>query len=179
MIKILTAVIVCTTAAGLAFTPQSSAGDEKEKPKPTATAPLVVDGKLKELAWLAGEWRGKAGDTEVVTWHSDPTGGMIVMATKEIEGGKVSLFDFGVVSERAEAIAFVPYPFGKPSVPFLLEGHDPQSKRARFVNAKHDFPQSFTFERTAANELTIALDGEEGGQARHIDYKLTLATSKQ
>src|SRR5436190_7016362 len=120
MIKVLVALASLTTA--VSFLALQKAGDEKPAPKPSA---LVVDGKLKELAWLAGEWRGKAGDSDVVSWNSDPAGGMIVMATKEMESGKVSLFDFGVVSERADGIAFVPYPFGKASVPFLLEGHDP------------------------------------------------------
>lgn len=176
MIKILTLGVVCTTVGSLLLA-LAPAGDEK--PARKTASPLVADGKLQSLAWLSGEWRGKAGDTDVVEWHSDPSGGMIVMATKEMSGGKVSLFDFGVVSERAEGIAFVPYPYGKASVPFLLEGYDAKVQRARFENAKHDFPKSFTFERTSPTELSIVLEGDEGGQATRVDYKLKLAATKQ
>lgn len=152
--------------------------DAKPAGPKASKSSLVADGRLQELAWLAGEWRGKAGDTDVVEWHSDPKGGMIVMATKELSGGKASLFDFGVISERAEAIAFVPYPYGKPSVPFLLEGHDPKVKRARFVNAAHDFPQSFTFTRDEKDGLTIVLEGVEKGEARRIEYTLALVRAR-
>src|SRR6185503_14532164 len=88
--------------------------------------------ELAGLAWLAGEWRGKVGDTDVVEWHSDPDGGAIVMASKELTGGKVSLFDFGIVTAKDGKIAFTPYPNGKSSVAFSLAGFDPQVERATF-----------------------------------------------
>lgn len=129
---------------------------------------------LQTLGWLAGEWRGKAGTADVVSWHSDPAGGMIVMATKELEGGKLSLFDFGVVSERQGKVGYVPYPYGKPSVVFLLEDYDPEVRKARFVNAKHDFPKSFLFERRGKDELAIVLEGDEGGKPTRVEYALAL-----
>ncbi len=39
---------------------------------------------------------------------SDPAGGMILMATKDLKDGELMLFDFGVVSARETAVAFVP-----------------------------------------------------------------------
>ena len=140
---------------------------QEPEPKPAS------DGALQALAWLAGEWRGKAGETDVVSWHSDPAGGMIVMATKEIEDGKVSLFDFGVVSERNGHVGFVPYPYGKASVAFLLEDFDPARERALFANREHDFPKSFLFERKGDDALAIVLEGDEGGQHSKVEYALS------
>ena len=142
-------------------------------PAPRQSAPATVSGgELSALAWLAGEWRGKAGDTDVVSWHSDPNGGMIVMATKELTNGKVSLFDFGIVSAKNDKVAYVPYPYGKPSVPFLLTDFDPTVERAAFVNEQHDFPKRFVFEKTKDARLRITLTGDEGGQATTVEYEL-------
>ncbi len=127
---------------------------------------------LPGLAWLAGEWRGTVDGAEVVSWHSDPSGGMIVMAGKEVQDGHVRLFDFGVVSERDGHVGYVPHPFGKPSVAFLLTGFDPALKRAAFVNEAHDFPKRFVFELTEAGALRITLTGDEGGQAMEVAYEL-------
>jgi hypothetical protein len=145
---------------------------------PAPAAKNSAESPLASLGWLAGEWRGKAESADVVSWHSDPDGGMIVMATKELTNGKVSLFDFGIVSERNGKAAFVPYPYGKPSVAFLLEGHDPKVQRARFANADHDFPKSFLFERKSADELSIVLEGDEGGKPTKVEYALKLVRTK-
>ncbi len=143
----------------------------QDSPKPSVPA-----NEMAALRWLAGEWRGKVGPADVVSWHSDPDGGMIVMATKELTGGKVSLFDFGVVTAKeGQGIAFVPYPYGKPSVPFLLTGFDPRVERASFENAQHDFPKKFLFERTAAGNLKIVLTGDEQGQPMTVEYELKRA----
>lgn len=143
-------------------------------PAPTERA----DSPLTSLGWLAGEWRGKAEGADVVSWHSDPDGGTIVMASKELQGGKLSLFDFGVVRERDGNVAYVPYPYGKPSVAFLLEGHDPKVARARFVNASHDFPKVFVFERKGGDELAITLEGDQGGRSTRVEYTLKRVKSK-
>lgn len=134
--------------------------------------PASSGGELAALSWLAGEWRGKAGDTDVVSWHSDPDGGMIVMATKELTDGKVSLFDFGVVTAKHDKVAFVPYPYGKPSVAFLLTDFDPKLERAAFVNEQHDFPKRFVFERTSQGSLRITLTGDERGRPTTVEYEL-------
>lgn len=140
-------------------------------PRP-APPPATLGGELAALSWLAGEWRGKAGATDVVSWHSGPEGGMIVMATKELTDGKVSLFDFGVVTAKETQVAFIPYPYGKPSVAFLLTGFDPKVERAVFENAQHDFPKRFVFERTPERSLRITLTGDEGGEATTVGYEL-------
>jgi len=134
-------------------------------------APAAGDA-LPALAWLAGEWRGTVGEAEVVSWHSDPAGGMIVMASKEVKGGHASLFDFGVISERGDQVGYVPYPYGKPSVAFLLTGFDPAVRRAEFVNEVHDFPQRFVFELTAEGRLRITLTGDQDGHAAQMSYEL-------
>ena len=132
--------------------------------------------ELAALAWLAGEWRGRAGAAEVVAWHSDPAGGVLVMASKELEGGHVTLFDFGLVRAQGEDVAYVPYPFGKPGPAFRLTGWQPGVQRAVFVNEAHDFPRRFTYEREG-DALTIVLEGDQGQGPMTVDYTLHLAGS--
>jgi hypothetical protein len=141
-----------------------------QDPKPAAAAAPV----LPALAWMAGEWRGKVDGADVVEWHSDPAGGTIVMASKELRDGRTSLFDFGLIRETDAGVAFVPYPHGKPSKAFLLSGFDAKVQSARFSNEKHDFPRHFVFAREG-DKLTITLTGDEGGKPMHIEYALDLA----
>jgi hypothetical protein len=162
MLKLI-ASFVFVVGFGLAFAFQSPRGEKEREP-------------LDSLAWLAGEWRGRAGNADIVSWHSDPAGGTIVMASKELENGKVNLFDFGVVSAKNGKVGYVPYPYGKPSVTFLLVDHDPKVEKAVFANDEHDFPKRFTFERKSPDSLAITLTGDQGGQPMTVDYELKLAT---
>jgi hypothetical protein len=139
---------------------------------PRAAPPPAAD--LASLAWLAGEWRGRVGEAEVVSWHSDPSGGAIVMASKEIEGGHLTLFDFGLVREGDGQVAYQPFPFGKPGPAFLLEAPQAGVQRAVFANAAHDFPQRFTFERKG-DTLAIVLEGDQGEGPMSVAYELKLA----
>lgn len=158
-------VAAAASVAGLAArsTPASTAGG---------------DPSLAQLAWLAGEWRGTVDGAEVVSWHSDPSGGMIVMASKEVRNGKASMFDFGIVSSRNDQVGYVPYPYGKPSVAFQMTESDAKARRVTFANEEHDFPQRFVFERGADDVLSITLSGGEGEQAQTVVYQLRLAGAK-
>jgi hypothetical protein len=157
--------------AGAAPVAPPADATEGEPPGPSGRELLVA------LSWLAGEWHGRVGEQDVVSWHSGPEGGMIVMATKEVKDGELTLYDFGVISARETSITYVPYPYGKPSVPFLLTDFDPAVQRAVFVNEEHDFPKRFAWERTAGNALRITLTGDEGGEPLQVVYELALAAS--
>src|SRR5688572_12610386 len=145
---------------------------------PAPAPPPPPEQAIASLGWLAGEWRGKAGDAEVVSWHSDPRGGAIAMATKELTGGKLSLFDFGIVLAKDGTVGFTPFPFGKASRTFRLTNFDPKKERALFANEQHDFPKRFLFERTAPDTLRITLTGDERGKPTRVEYELKLAAAK-
>ncbi len=144
-----------------------------QEPAPSTKPPAP----LAALAWLAGEWRGKLDGADVVEWHSDPAGGAIVMASKELKSGKAPFFDFGLIAEKDGKVTFVPYPKGKASVPFVLTGFEAKVQSATFVNEQHDFPKKFVFARKG-DALTITLTGDEGGKPTTVVYELKLAGAR-
>jgi hypothetical protein len=60
----------------------SRAPHAQQQPAPQQATMPRATAQLQSLGWLAGEWRGKQGDTDVLQYHSDPAGGAIVMASK-------------------------------------------------------------------------------------------------
>ena len=145
-----------------------------QDPKPPAPKPAT--GKVADLAWMAGEWRGKVGDADTVQWHSDPQGDRIAMASKDMPPGLPASFDFGLISERNGAVAFVPFPGGKPGPAFRMTECDGKTQRVVFANDKHDFPKQFVYQRKG-NAMTITLTGDEAGKPTTIIYDLKLAAT--
>jgi hypothetical protein len=133
---------------------------------------------IAALGWLEGAWR--SADEKGTVWeacYSSPEGGEIVSATKQIKGGKVTLYDFERFREVDGKVVLTPFPHGKASVDFTMADApsrpgEPAPKRAIFVNLEHDFPQRMKYELTADGKLEITLVADKDGH--HVGFKLVL-----
>ncbi len=125
--------------------------------------------RLKSLAWLEGTWHGKVGGSDYEAVYSSPKGGTIVSASKQSQGDRTQMFDFETFEVRGSDIFMTPYPGGKKSVSFRLEGHDPAKQSAKFVNADHDFPKALLYERVGEDRLQISLFGDGPSAAVTFD----------
>ena len=76
---------------------------------------------------------------------------------------------FETFEVRGSDIFMTPYPGGKKSVSFRLEGHDPAKQSAKFVNADHDFPKALLYERVGEDRLQISLFGDGPSAAVTFD----------
>ena len=139
---------------------------------PAPAAPAAATKGVAALAWLEGQWHTEDGKWEAC--YSSPVGGEIVSATKKIEDGKVTLFDFERFREVDGVVVLTPFPHGKASVDFKERASTPPAggKIAIFDNPEHDFPQRIRYTLTADGHLKIMLMAEQEG--RHVGFGLDL-----
>jgi hypothetical protein len=153
-------------SAAFLLLPLASRGTAPAEDAPAAKAGIAA------LAWLEGQWRSEDGGDVWEACYSGTEGGEIVSATKKIENGKVTLFDFERFREEDGKVLLTPFPHGKASVDFTLIGFDPKVKRAIFSNPEHDFPQRIRYEIGPDGRLKILLAAERDG--KHVGFKLDL-----
>ena len=134
----------------------------KEQPAPAKEG-------IEALDWLAGAWQSDQFETT----YTSPRGGEIVSASKFLSKGRAVFFDYERFRTVEKDVVLTPYPGGNKSVDFLLTDFDPAKRVARFVNEKHDFPQSLTYERTGETTLRITLVGKEQGEANKMVLELS------
>ena len=139
---------------------------------------LTAAERLESLGWLQGHWKGTLMGSRYETVYSSPDAGMIVGASKEIQGGLARGFDFERMYVKDGHVVMTPYPRGKESVTFKLVDHDPMSRKAIFSNPDHDFPRKLTYEIRAEDNLVIVLEGDGGGQPLVLTLDLNRATQK-
>ncbi len=78
---------------------------------PAPVGPAEPPKGVAALAWLEGQWQSADGKWEAC--YSSPLGGEIVSATKKIEDGKVTLFDFERFRDVDGVVVLMPFPHGK------------------------------------------------------------------
>lgn len=142
---------------------------------PQETTDLSAREIVETLGWLEGDWMGKTSDGG--TWeakYSSAKGGLILSVNKKVVRGRLSSFEFERFETRGGEVIMSPYPGGKLSpVHFTLsETYDPTTKRAEFLNPKHDFPQRLVYECPSDDRLVIHVTAERGG--RQVGFKLDL-----
>jgi hypothetical protein len=154
-------VLVLATVVPVTWARVTSArGEEEAKETPTGIA---------ALAWLAGAWSSAAFETV----YTSPRGGEILSASKFLQGERAVFFDYERFVQKGKDVVLTPFPGGRKSVEFLLTDFDPRVKKARFVNEKHDFPKTLTYERTGEKTLRITLTGNEQGVDKKMVLELT------
>jgi len=138
----------------------------------SGAASVSAQDRLKSLAWLEGSWRGEVGGSAYEAVYSSPNGGTIVSASKQTQGDRTQMFDFETFEVKGSDVFMTPYPGGKKSVSFRLEGHDPAKRSAKFVNADHDFPKALLCERVDGERRRIHLFGD--GPDAAVTFELRL-----
>lgn len=156
------AAVACNGAPGAS----SKASSDSTSP---AEAPAVasVNGKLSDMAWLAGQWRGDAnGAAEEMTFLA-PAGGLILGASRIAAGDTTMFFEFVKIAQVGEGLVLTPSPFGSPGVSFGLK--EIATERAVFENPTHEFPSRIIYALEAntdgSKNLVTTIEGTQGGTA--------------
>lgn len=122
---------------------------------------------LAMLHWLEGDWAGTFAGHRFLARYTSPEGGMILSVSKQIDDGRVTLFELERFHVADGEVTLTPYPFGKAGGDtFKLTDYDPSVKRAMFSNPDHDYPTELTYEQAEPDRLTITLSGKARGSAR-------------
>jgi len=131
------------------------------------------NGGVADLGWLAGTWRGGAGQSTWESCYSSAEGGEVVSASKEIRGGRVVTCDFERFWDKKGTVVLSPFPHGRKSPhDFPAVELDPKAQKAVFENAANDFPRKFTYHRAAPDRLVITLEGEGKGGPMQMRLEL-------
>jgi hypothetical protein len=126
------------------------------------------DGTLGRLAWLAGCWRGEAGEE---CWLA-PRGGMMIAVNRGPERpDEPPFFELLRIVETDEGPVLLAQPGGRsPATPFpAVEIGD---SRVVFANPEHDFPQRITY-WLGGGSLKARVEALEDGEWRGFEQSWT------
>ncbi|MBA6151252.1 hypothetical protein H3Z82_00770 [Gelidibacter gilvus] len=144
----------------------------------SATNPLentsaILEPKLENIKWIAGNWKGEAfgGQTEE-NW-SEPSGGSMMATFKLIDNGKVVFYEIEIIRELENTLILQLKHFGND-----LKGWEEKDKTIDFplkeITENKVVFEGMTFEKISANEMTIYVDiRQDDGSVETVkfDYK--------
>jgi len=121
---------------------------------------------LADITWLAGNWSGRAGATELEEQWTKPAGGAMLAVSRTIKDSRMVAFEFLRIVERDGGLVYIAQPGGRPPTEFVLT--EIGSRSAAFENPTHDFPKRIEYELTG-DTLTATISG--GGQQESYVFK--------
>jgi hypothetical protein len=125
--------------------------------------------EMSKLVWIAGCWSG--GDKiQVEEQWTKLAGQSMLGVSRTIKEGKTVSFEFMQIREQSDGVFYIAQPNGGKAVPFkLVKVNDSQ---AVFENPEHDFPQRITYQRLPDGSLLAAIEGEEKGKMKRIEFPM-------
>lgn len=129
-----------------------------------ASAPTPAAPSDHPLAWLAGDWCGRMGESRIEErWLL--RGDQLLGVSATTRDGRLLDFEFLRIAPRDGGHAYLAQPRGRPPTEFALVERD--GERAVFANPAHDFPRRIAYWRDDAGlHAEIAGPGEDGGERR-------------
>jgi hypothetical protein len=117
-------------------------------------------GTLKELAWLAGTWRGSNGPVTFEEHWTPAAGGAMLAVSRTMQGPRMAAFEFLRIVERDGTLVYIAQPNGRPPTEFTLTAVTADS--ATFENPAHDFPKMIRYSRRGDGSLEARVS--DGGE---------------
>ena len=87
---------------------------------------------------------------------------------RTVRGDSLFEYEFLVLRERGDRLAYEAHPSGQPSTVFLSK--EITDSTVVFEDLKHDFPQRVGYRRVGADSLVGWIEGSMGGRERHIEF---------
>ncbi len=142
-------------ATGLVLEPRAGAAVPASGP----TGEGDPQGALARLAWLAGCWRGEAGEE---CWLAPRGGTMIAVNRGPERDGRPPFFELLRIVEDEDGLVLLAQPGGRsPATPFRAV--ELEDARVVFANPEHDFPQRITYWRDGA-ALKVRVEAQRDGR---------------
>jgi hypothetical protein len=121
---------------------------------------------IAEIAWLAGNWSGRTGGTELEERWTKPAGGTMLAVSRTLKDSRMAGFEFLRIVERAGGLVYIAQPGGRPPTEFAAT--EIGSRRVAFENPSHDFPKRIEYTLNG-DTLTATISG--GGQQESYVFK--------
>jgi hypothetical protein len=122
----------------------------------------------QRLAWLQGCWAAAAPDRVIEEQWMAPRGHSMLGSSRTVAANAVTNFEFMMVREQGDRLAFEVRPAGKAPVVFVSESMDDGS--VTFVNAKNEFPQHLGYRRDGPTAVIAWIEGTFQGEPRRVDF---------
>jgi hypothetical protein len=122
---------------------------------------------IERVAWLQGCWESVSGDRIIEEQWTAPRAGTMLEVGRTVRGTTLVEYEFVVLRERDDRLAYLAHPSGQPAAEFLSIVIDPD--RVVFENQGHDFPQRVGYQRNGAM-LDAWIEGTQDGKNRRVDF---------
>jgi hypothetical protein len=123
----------------------------------------------QRIGWLQGCWAAAAPDRVIEEQWMAPRGRAMLGTSRTVAGNAVTNFEFMMVREQGDRLAFEVRPAGKAPVVFVSETIDDGA--VSFVNAKNEFPQHLGYRRDGPNAVVAWIEGTFQGEPRRVDFR--------
>jgi hypothetical protein len=138
-----------------------------------AATPLpLVRPSLADLGFMAGCWRGAAGEGTVIDeYYTAPSDNLILGVSRYTRGGRVTTYEFTTIAARGDSdLVLTPRPEGQSPADFSLTRLQPGM--AVWSNPRHDFPQVISYRRLGADSLAARIEGPGPNGTRSSEWKM-------
>ncbi len=124
---------------------------------------------MAKLAWISGCWKAGGNVQTEEHWTNIAAQSMLGMG-RTIANGKTVFHEFLQIRDRADGIVYIAQPNGGTAVEFkLVKIND---NEAVFENPQHDFPQRITYQRVIDGSLVAAIEGQEKGKPKRVEFAM-------
>ena len=133
--------------------------------------PAPAKAAIGDMAWLAGAWVGtRSSGSSIEERWSPPLGGAMLAVSRTVNtGGKMNAFEYLRIVERDGGLVYFAQPGGAKATEFVLT--ELTTKRAVFVNPRHDYPNRIVYELSAEGRLSATIGQLKGGTPRRFEFK--------
>lgn len=147
-----------------------------------AEEPRGAAKQFAALSWLEGTWESREKGESFRAHYGSPEGGVLLSASKGVQGGQARFFEFEVFrlegAPGAQRVTLQPYPGGKPAASFVLTESSATERFALFSAPKNPFPSTIRYARAQDDRLVITLKGTQGGKPATVRYELKRVSPK-
>jgi hypothetical protein len=156
-------------AASLSLSLVAALGQEKAPPKAT----------VDDLAWMAGRWEERNGDSVFEEWWLPPAGKTLAAVSREVRDGATRMYELSAIEpDEAGGLVLLIRHFGAGLAPWKQEAAGPGRWRlvetgkqsVVFEDPAHDFPRRIGYAAGKGDTLEVTLEGAQGGRPAKMQF---------
>ena len=139
----------------------------------TAQSEPKLEPKLENIAWIAGNWKGKAFGGQTEEYWSEPSGGSMMATFKLIQNGEVSFYEIEIIREIENTLILQLKHFNHD-----LKGWETKDETVDFhlkeITQNKVIFEGMTFERVSNNKMNVYVDMHNNdGSKETITFRYT------
>jgi hypothetical protein len=136
-----------------------------------AALPLAASAQAMhshKLGWLQGCWALVNDGRAVEEQWMAPRGNTMVGASRTVQGKGLVGYEFLLIREQGDRLAYEVRPTGRPPVVFTSTAITDSS--VVFENAQSEYPQKIGYRRDGDATLYVWLEGSRNGESHRIGF---------